>query len=484
MRIKLFWQLLATFAILIAFGVGGTVTIILVFFTQISDDARPDNTSITRMVWSTHLEEYYREHGDSWAGVDGWLHNWRGPSQWGFGAPPDFTLLDQAGRVVAEANPRPPEPAQAVRRADQIPLTVDGRQVGTLQIPAESVAAVVPPTPHAPFLDPSAEGGRAMTFGPNNIPELVEPAIRRQFQRRIGRSFMLVALAIGSMTLGLSVIMSRRIAAPLAHLTHAAGKVAAGDLHVAVKGSSVQEVDQLARAFNTMAENLRHEDQLRRNMTADIAHELRTPLTIIKGKLEGILDGVYPPTDTHVTPVLEEVVLLERLVEDLRLLSLAEARQLPLHVEQVSVADLLDDTYRSFVREAGAQEVQLSVEVAEDTASIIVDPQRMQQIFGNLVANSLRHTPAGGRIDLRAERRNDGVTITVRDTGRGIAASDLPHIFDRFWRGDKARSRQGNGAGLGLAIARQLVEAQGGRIEASSTLGHGTIFRIDLPDGG
>ncbi len=320
------------------------------------------------------------------------------------------------------------------------------------------------------------------------MPELVEPAIQREFQHRIGRSFMLVALAIGSMTLGLSVIMSRRIAAPLAHLTHAAGKVAAGDLHVASPGSSVQEVDRLSRAFNTMAENLRHEDQLRRNMPADIAHELRTPLTIIKGKLEGILDGVYPPTDTHVTPVLEEVVLLERLVEDLRLLSLAEARQLPLHVEQVNVADLLEDTYRSFVREARAQEVQLSVEVAEDTASITVDPQRMQQIFGNLVANSLRHTPAGGRIELRAERCSDGVTIMVRDTGRGIAAADLPHIFDRFWRGDKARSRQGPkgtpGAGLGLAIARQLVEAQGGRIEASSTLGHGTTFRIDLPDGG
>ena len=481
MRIKLFWQLLATFAILIAFGVGGTVAIILVFFTQISDDARPDTASVTRMVWSTHLEEYYRKHGDSWEGVDSWLHDWRGPGNWDFGTPPDFTLLDQAGQVVAEANPQSPDPARGIRRADQIPLTVDGRHVGTLQVPAESLAAVAPP---APWLNPSSEDGRAMRFGPNNIPELVQPAIQREFQHRIGRSFMLVALAIGSMTLGLSVIMSRRIAAPLAHLTHAAGKVAGGDLHVAVRGSSVQEVDRLARAFNTMAENLRHEDQLRRNMTADIAHELRTPLTIIKGKLEGILDGVYPPTDTHVTPVLEEVVLLERLVEDLRLLSLAEARQLPLHVEQVNVADLLEDTYRSFVREARAQEVQLSVEVAEDTASITVDPQRMQQIFGNLVANSLRHTPAGGRIELRAERRSDGVTIMVRDTGRGIAAADLPHIFDRFWRGDKARSRQGSGAGLGLAIARQLVEAQGGRIEASSTLGHGTTFRIDLPGGG
>jgi two-component system OmpR family sensor kinase/two-component system sensor histidine kinase BaeS len=265
-------------------------------------------------------------------------------------------------------------------------------------------------------------------------------------------------------------------------MTRAAQQVASGDLAVDVPGSSILEVDTLARTFNSMAATLRREDQLRRNMTADIAHELRTPLTVIKGKLEGILDGVYPGTASHIAPVLEETNLLERLVEDLRLLSLAEARELPLHLEIVDIAGLLDDTRRSFAREAAAQDVELVVSAPETLAPVELDPQRMQQVLGNLVANSLRHTPAGGRVDLRAEQRNGTVRVAVSDTGRGIAPDDLPHVFDRFWRGDRARSRQeSGGAGLGLAIARQLVEAQGSQISATSILGKGTTMVIDVP---
>ena len=230
-----------------------------------------------------------------------------------------------------------------------------------------------------------------------------------------------------------------------------------------------------------MAAGLQHADRQRRNMTADIAHELRTPLTIIKGKLEGILDGVYPGTPEHIAPVLEEAELLERLIEDLRLLSLAEAGQLPLHREEVPVAELLDDVQRKFAAPAAAQQITIVVDKDAGLPSVDVDPQRMQQVLGNLVANSLRHTPPGGTIDLGAARHNGRVAITVHDTGRGIAPDDLPHVFDRFWRADRARSRQGSGAGLGLAIARQLVEAHGGQIGAASPAGQGTTITIELP---
>ncbi|HZB94870.1 MAG TPA: ATP-binding protein, partial [Herpetosiphonaceae bacterium] len=240
-------------------------------------------------------------------------------------------------------------------------------------------------------------------------------------------------------------------------------------------------VDALAQAFNQMARDLLRADQLRRNMTADIAHELRTPLTIIKGKLEGILDGIYPGTAEHIAPVLEEANLLERLIDDLRLLSLAEAGQLPLHREEVDVRELLGSVRLSFARESARHGVDLTVDVVPDTPAVDVDAQRMQQVLGNLVANSLRYTPQSGRIELRAAPQDHTVRILVHDTGAGIAPDELPHIFDRFWRSDKARSHTAAGVGLGLAIARQLVEAQGGTISAKSEPGQGTTMIIELP---
>jgi signal transduction histidine kinase len=216
-------------------------------------------------------------------------------------------------------------------------------------------------------------------------------------------------------------------------------------------------------------------------MTADIAHELRTPLTIIKGKLEGIMDGVYAPNAEHIGPVLEEANLLERLIDDLRVLSLAEAGQLPLFREDVPLSDLLADARAAFAREAAAAQITLAVEATHAGALLHVDPQRMQQVLGNLLGNSLRYTSSGGRVILGGSAHDGTATITVADTGQGIAPDELPAIFDRFYRSDRARSHNGHGAGLGLAIAKQLVEAHGGRISARSTLGEGTTITIELP---
>jgi len=229
-------------------------------------------------------------------------------------------------------------------------------------------------------------------------------------------------------------------------------------------------------------EALERADRQRRNLTADVAHELRNPLHIIQGNLEGILDQVYEPTAEHVGATLEESRLLARLVEDLRTLSLAEAGQLPLTWEPVDVAELLADVHTSFSGQAEYMGLDLRVETGDDLPTIAGDVGRLNQALGNLMANALRHTPPGGSITLQAEPIQEGVRIVVQDTGEGIPAEDLPYIFDRFWRGDRARSHAGGaGSGLGLAIARQLAQAHGGAVGVESEPGQGTTFRIELP---
>ncbi len=276
----------------------------------------------------------------------------------------------------------------------------------------------------------------------------------------------------------------RGIAQPLSSLMNAADAVAEGDLTVRVPVSGRGEFSQLATSFNRMVEELALADQRRRNLTADVAHELRTPLQVIQGNLEGVLDGVYTATPDHIAATLDETRQLARLVEDLRVLSQAEAGQLPMHWEAVDVAGLLADAQTSFEGQAEAAGITLrcAVEPAAQPLVVEADYGRLDQILNNLLANALRHTPPGGRVTVRASAVADAIRLQVSDTGAGISAADLPYIFDRFWRGDRARTQgEGAGSGLGLAIVRQLVQAHGGRIEVASEVGVGTTFTVELP---
>jgi len=290
--------------------------------------------------------------------------------------------------------------------------------------------------------------------------------------------FTLAAFILGGLAF-------RRIGSPLVEVMAAADAVAEGDFSVRVSENGPGEFRHLASSFNRMTAELERSAQQRRNMTADVAHELRTPLHIIQGNLEGILDGVYQPDREHLAATLEETRLLARLVNDLQTLSLAEAGQLPLHPIQVSAVDVLQDVHTSFAGQAAAAGVELRLVCAAEDGDLplLADPDRLDQVLGNLVANALRHTPAGGCITLRAQPlAQDGVRLTVQDTGSGIAAQDLPYVFDRFWKSDRSRTRQtGTGSGLGLAIARQLVQAHGGQIRVESLPGEGATFIVELP---
>jgi signal transduction histidine kinase len=277
----------------------------------------------------------------------------------------------------------------------------------------------------------------------------------------------------------------RNIAAPLADVMTASEAVARGDLSVRVEPpqQASESFHRLAESFNRMVAELERIDEQRRNLTADVAHELRTPLQIIQGNLEGLLDGVYEPTEEHIGATIEETRLLARLVADLGTLSLAEAGELHLEQGEISVEELLSDVATSFSGQTEAAGLELQLALEANLPTIRGDLGRLEQVLGNLMANAIRHTDEGS-ITLQAETNDEGILLSVIDTGRGIPAADLPHVFDRFWRGDRSRSHAGGaGSGLGLAIAKQLVEAHGGRIGAESDAGQGTVFRIWLPAG-
>ncbi|HEX9116298.1 MAG TPA: ATP-binding protein, partial [Anaerolineae bacterium] len=303
----------------------------------------------------------------------------------------------------------------------------------------------------------------------------------QSFLNQVRASVAWSALAAVLLALALGIVVSRWLAAPLVRLTRAAAAIAAGDLRQQVTVGGSEEFGQLGLAFNQMASNLAQAEALRRNMVADIAHELRTPLTVIQGNLRAMLDGVYPLDAEQVASLYDETRLLTRLVDDLRDLALADAGQLRLEQQPVDLADLARSAVTNFAPAADAGEIDLRLQADEDGPIVLGDADRLAQVLRNLIGNALRHTPAQGTVTVTVRRSDQHASLAVADTGSGIAAEDLPYVFDRFYRGDKSRSRRGGGAGLGLAIARQLVLAHGGEIHVESRHGAGSTFTVILP---
>jgi signal transduction histidine kinase len=268
----------------------------------------------------------------------------------------------------------------------------------------------------------------------------------------------------------------RRVGLPMSELVSAADRVAAGDFSARVAERGPPFLRAVAHAFNDMTARLHDQDRQRRDLMADIAHELRTPLAVVQGRLEGLLDGVYPPDDAPLGEVLEEARHLARLVDDLGTLAHSERGTLGLRKEPTDLGVLLGDAARALASEAAERGIAVQVEEAPDLPLLEVDPLRIREVVVNLVANAVRHSDTGATVLVTAARRERDVVVRVRDTGPGIAAEELPKVFERFHKG--ARSR---GSGLGLPIARNLVLAHGGEIAVESEAGRGTTVSFTLP---
>jgi signal transduction histidine kinase len=369
----------------------------------------------------------------------------------------DRTLvLDTGGQIVYDSNDQMTgqviDPALLERAA---PITVDDRVLGYLLLAQADLST--------------------------------HSALEDEFLDTINRAVLWAAGLTVLASLLAVALLSRQLVAPLHRLTDAAESMAAGDLGQRVPVRTRDEIGELGQAFNHMAVDLQAADAQRRQMTADIAHELRNPLSVIRGNLEAMLDGLYPTDVEHLTPVHEETLLLQRLVEDLRLLSLAEAGQLSLTRSEIDVGPLLESIADGARAVADDQGLTLRVEPPPEPLLLEGDQARLRQVLGNLVGNALRYTPPGGEIVLEALSYNDRARLTVSDSGPGIPAKELPHVFDRFYRGDTARrsdaaqARASGGSGLGLAIAQALVHAHHGTISVESKPGQGARFIVDLP---
>jgi signal transduction histidine kinase len=439
----------------VALASGVTYWLTIREFRQLTFDQARDR-------FATEVTYYYETHG-SWDGVLEYYQQRSGPhgpfSQEGNPPPgPDggrpqsqgllFGLADASGQVLIPsgemlAGNRVPEAALAQGTA----VTVNNARVGT-------VFAV----------------GRLPQIGP----------LEQRYLSRTNLGLLYAALGASALALIMGIVLARALTRPIRELTGAIRAMARGDLKQSVQVHSRDELGELAAAFNQMSADLDRLLQARRQMTADIAHDLRNPLTVIGGYVESMRDGVLKPTSERLDAIQSEVQHLQKLVDDLRLLSQADAGELVLNRERTSVPALLERVAQSYRPLAGKQGITLRLEAPEALPEIQADPARLARVLGNLIGNSLRYTPAGGEITLRARTRMPGwLELSVVDNGKGIAPEALPHIFDRLYRADPARST--DESGLGLAIARSIVDAHGGSVKAESTPGTGTTITIRLP---
>ena len=462
---NLSWKLTLAFM-----AVAVTTAVLIAVSIRITSASRLSQLIVDQQINSlqTTLSNYYTTQNDTWTDVaSSWSQlqlrtfptsipqNYQSnPTGDRPSGSPDqrniFGLADAQGVVLVSADPGYPVgstlPSSVLKSGASV--TVGGKQVGTILFPSQ------PP-------------------GFNTQES--------QFLQRTTNALIFASLGAVLVAFLLGILLTRTLTNPLKALTQAAHRISQGKLEQEVKVRSNDEIGQLATAFNRMSQEVAHENQLRRQMTADIAHDLRTPLTVISGYIESMRDGVLKPTPQRLELIYSEIERLQDMVGDLRMLSLAEAGELSLNPQEIDVKAFLDRAASLFKHQAGLQDIAIEVRANNDLPPIRVDEARMLQVFGNLITNSLRYTPAGGKIMLTAQRVNGDVKIGVQDNGSGIDPEELPFIFDRFHRADKSRHNEEGESGLGLAIVKALVELHGGTTSVESTPGQGTTIHLLLP---
>jgi two-component system sensor histidine kinase BaeS len=391
------------------------------------------------------LAAYYSAN-QSWKGAEGVLFS-QGPMQAMHGS--RILVVDSAGQVVADTGGGKIGNAfTAAPGSFTIPIRSGGQTVGQLVTFEESAGG--------------AEG-----------PLLLA----------INRVLLMTAILAGVAGLAIALILSQSLTSPLRRLSGAMQRFAHGERNLTLPDSSGDEVGDLTRSFQGMMTEIERQERLRKEMTADIAHELRTPLAVIRANLDALADGVYPMTKENLAPIQESAELLDRLIEDLRTLELADAGRLGLEKTELELSRLIRRVAARFSPQAESRSQKIEVLPLEKTPPVQADLQRLEQILGNLLDNAMRHTPDGGTVRLGAKTEGSVILITVDDSGPGIPPEEMERIFERFFRLDSGRARSEGGSGLGLAIARKLAEAHGGSLTAQNRAEGGARFVLRLPAG-
>jgi signal transduction histidine kinase len=441
------------FRLLLAFTLVVVVTIGATFFfiyhttrSEISQfEERVEDMRLGRI--EGELSRYYYQEG-SWEGIQPFVE------QWGNIHGQRIILTDNQGTVIADSQGELlGEPYQADAPGRVVSFLWGGDAIGTLYTSPETLprASLAPPLPSAPVL-----------------------------YLTIGRFFIWGGLVAVAIAVVLAFFLSRRTLTPVKALTSAAERLGRGDFSQRVQIKDKGELGELAQTFNSMAGDLEHAEKLRQNMVADVAHELRTPLSNIQGYLEALRDGVMKPDKETIRSLYDEASLLSRLVDDLQELSLAEAGELKLVLRAEDIGGLIRQAVAAVEAQKKAKGLSLAVELPE-LPPVNIDSRRIGEVLRNLLENAVAHTGKGDTITVTARQLDRLVEISVTDSGEGIPAKELPNIFERFYRVDKSRARATGGSGLGLTIARRLVEAHGGRIEVQSEPGKGSRFAFTVP---
>ena len=433
------------FRIMIAFSLVILVTVGAVFFF-FSQTAKSEINRFEEHVEhalaariAVELTHYYRLQG-SWEGIQPLVE------QWGTLSERRIILVDTGGIVVADS------------------------QEELLGKPYE------PDSPGMVLEPPWQQGALAMLY----VSEAKSTSLYILYNA-IGRFLIWGACVAIAVALIMTFFLSRRILAPVRALTSAAKRLGRRDFSQRVQIEDRGELGELASTFNSMASDLERAEQLQRNMVADVAHELRTPLSNIRGYLEAVRDGAIKPDADTIRSLDEEAMLLSRLVDDLQELSLAEAGELKLVCQAEDIAELINHTVAAVRAQAVAKELSVSIDLSDKLPPVNIDRHRISLVLRNLLENAVNHTAKGGAITVGARQQSNWVEVCVTDTGEGIPSEDLPNIFERFYRVDKSRARATGGTGLGLTIAKRLVEAHGGKIEVQSEMGKGSRFSFTLP---
>ena len=389
----------------------------------------------------------------------------------GFLSDRDIVVVDQDGQLVGDSRDRTDSLTSVTGQEPRpSPIVIDGRRVGSI---------LIGPGGARPRFGPARRGPRGIV--PDDVEARFEEPRLSRFASAINRSLLLAGMAAGAGGILLVSLMSRRILASVRTLNSAAQRLGSGDLSQRVPARGRDEIGQLGDTFNAMADGLENAERQRRNMVADVAHELRSPLSNLQGYIEAVRDGLLEPDSATLDTIHEQVLYLSHLVEDLKLLAETESDDFRLDREPGSLVDVVRGTVEAFRPRAEAKGVAVSIDLPAEFPLVDLDKTRIAQVVGNLVENAIRHTPSGGNVTVSARLEDSRAVITVVDSGEGISPEALPYVFERFYRVDPSRARTTGGVGLGLTIAKQLIEAHGGSLRATSTVGKGTRFSFDLP---